>query len=317
MAGMLNTLRFAAQGVRMHPGVRIYGASHALTIGRGSKISGGCVFNLSPSATIRLGERVWAYRGVELHTETRIAIGAGTSLQRAVLINGDVSIGRGCIFAPGVFVSSGKHVYDLKPAWPIRAQEAHLASWPDDPDVAAYVLDRPVRIDDDCWLGAHVVVAPGVRIGRGAIVGANSVVTRDVAPYAIVAGAPARAIKRRLEWKPGETIDATSVAALPYLYSGFDIEEPDGRLSATAAGEASVALAMSEKRTLEIRFIAEAAGAVSAFQRPQSFGGGEQILRWPDCNLQAVFDRAGIVSLDFSFEKPGACARLLRCGFVD
>jgi hypothetical protein len=38
----------------------------------------------------------------------------------------------------------------------------------EDPDVARYVVDRPVRIDEDCWIGVHVAVAPGVRIGRGA-----------------------------------------------------------------------------------------------------------------------------------------------------
>ena len=51
-------------------------------------------------------------------------------------------------------------------------------------------------IEDDVWVGAQSVILKGVTIGRGAIIGAASVVTRDVPPYAIVAGVPARVIRR-------------------------------------------------------------------------------------------------------------------------
>jgi maltose O-acetyltransferase len=56
---------------------------------------------------------------------------------------------------------------------------------------------REVVIEDEVWIGSHVVVLPGTRIGAGAVVGAGSVVTRDVPPAAVVAGAPARVIKTR------------------------------------------------------------------------------------------------------------------------
>ncbi|MGE5141824.1 MAG: acyltransferase [Acidobacteriota bacterium] len=59
----------------------------------------------------------------------------------------------------------------------------------------APVQRAPVVIEADVWLGAGVVVLPGVRIGRGAIVGANSVVTRDVPPLHVVAGQPARTVR--------------------------------------------------------------------------------------------------------------------------
>ena len=52
-------------------------------------------------------------------------------------------------------------------------------------------------IDNDVWIGDGVVIMPGCRIGQGAIIGANSVVTKDVAPYTICAGAPARVVKMR------------------------------------------------------------------------------------------------------------------------
>ena len=68
----------------------------------------------------------------------------------------------------------------------------------------APVKRAPIIIEDDAWLGAGAVVLPGVTIGRGAVVGANSVVTRDVPPLTVVAGQPARAI-RVLTPPPGWT----------------------------------------------------------------------------------------------------------------
>jgi acetyltransferase-like isoleucine patch superfamily enzyme len=64
-----------------------------------------------------------------------------------------------------------------------------------DPGFAAKV--GPVTIGDRVWLGTRALVLPGVRIGDGAVVGAGSVVTRDVAAYTIVAGNPARPIGQR------------------------------------------------------------------------------------------------------------------------
>lgn len=55
---------------------------------------------------------------------------------------------------------------------------------------------RPVVIEDDVWLGAKVSVLPGVTIGRGAIVGTGAVVNKDVAPFSIVAGVPAKLVKQ-------------------------------------------------------------------------------------------------------------------------
>jgi maltose O-acetyltransferase len=80
------------------------------------------------------------------------------------------------------------------------------SSHPNDSRIRAFapVQRAPIVIEADAWLGAGVVVLPGVRIGRGAIVGANSVVTADVAPLHVVAGAPAKTI-RVLSPPPGWT----------------------------------------------------------------------------------------------------------------
>lgn len=66
----------------------------------------------------------------------------------------------------------------------------------------------PVVVEDYAWIASHATVLPGVRIGRGAVVAAGSVVTKDVAPYALVGGVPARFIRERthdLRYRLGRT----------------------------------------------------------------------------------------------------------------
>nr|WP_231134366.1 DapH/DapD/GlmU-related protein [Motilibacter deserti] len=60
-----------------------------------------------------------------------------------------------------------------------------------------FVDDRPVVIEDDVWIGANVVILPGRTISTGSIVGAGSVVTKDVPPRTVVAGNPAVVVKNR------------------------------------------------------------------------------------------------------------------------
>jgi maltose O-acetyltransferase len=72
-----------------------------------------------------------------------------------------------------------------------------LSSHPNESRIRSFapVKRAPIVIEADAWLGAGVVVLPGVRIGRGAIIGANAVVTRDVPPLHVVAGQPAKTVR--------------------------------------------------------------------------------------------------------------------------
>jgi maltose O-acetyltransferase len=73
----------------------------------------------------------------------------------------------------------------------------HRVEDPELPILVQGAIPEDVVIEDDAWIGAQVVILPGVRVGRGAVVGAGSIVTKDVSPGAIVAGNPARLIRFR------------------------------------------------------------------------------------------------------------------------
>ncbi|KKY31317.1 putative nodulation protein l [Diaporthe ampelina] len=55
---------------------------------------------------------------------------------------------------------------------------------------------KPIRVEDDCWIGANAVILPGVTIGRGSTIGAGAIVSRDVPPYSVAVGIPARVVKK-------------------------------------------------------------------------------------------------------------------------
>jgi acetyltransferase-like isoleucine patch superfamily enzyme len=202
----------ALRGVRIHPLARVRGPLSRFELERGAIVSAGCEMRVEGPGTIALGERVWLARDCEIETDARVEIGARTTLQRRCTIYGATRIGADCLFAPDVYVSSGTHAFRQQPHLPIREQERRLAE-------EGASLSRPVWIQDDCWIGVHAVIAPGVTIGRGSIIGANSVVTRDVPPYTIVAGVPARAIGQRLAWTPPSRVDLSIDTDLPYVLS--------------------------------------------------------------------------------------------------
>ena len=117
----------------------------------------------------------------------RIRIGSGTFLNIAVMVAALelVEIGDHCMFANGCFVTDSNHRFD-DPVRPVPWQ--------------GFASRGPTRIEDNVWCGAHVVVTSGVTIGRRSVIGANSVVTSDIPPGSIAAGAPARVL-REIEYE--------------------------------------------------------------------------------------------------------------------
>ena len=117
----------------------------------------------------------------------RIRIGAGTFLNIAVMVAATelVEIGEHCMFANGCFVTDANHRFD-DPDQPITWQ--------------GFTSKGPTRVGDNVWCGANVVITSGVTVGERCVIGANSVVTEDIPPFSIAAGAPARVL-RQIEYE--------------------------------------------------------------------------------------------------------------------
>jgi acetyltransferase-like isoleucine patch superfamily enzyme len=163
-------------------------------------------------ASLEVGDGVYIGPDCELDAAPRIRIGARTSLQSRSQILGEVSFGAGCACAANLYVSSAWHRFADEPHLPIRVQDF----------LARQMIDRrAVTVGDDCWFGINVVLLPGVTVGRGCVVGANSVVRADLPPYSIAVGAPARIVKTRLHFDPPASIDASFDEHVPYFYAGL------------------------------------------------------------------------------------------------
>lgn len=113
-----------------------------------------------------------------------VVIGKYSQLNPFTVIYGGsgVYIGDNVMIAPHCMIAAGDHDFKQTEI-PIR--------------FAGSLTKGPVYIDDNVWIGANCTITDGVKIGREAVVAANSVVTKDIAPYDIVAGVPARIIGNR------------------------------------------------------------------------------------------------------------------------
>lgn len=120
-----------------------------------------------------------------------------------------VEIGRFCSIAAYTRINAANH-----PTW--RATQHHFTyrtvdyglGDSDDAEFFGWRRSHRVVIGHDVWIGHGAVVLPGVTVGTGAVVGAGAVVTRDVPPYVVVAGSPARPIRRRVSESVADRLQA-------------------------------------------------------------------------------------------------------------
>jgi len=170
--GVFWRLAVRLMGGRLGPGARIYGGARIFSTGGGARIEIGPHLRLLRFAvvnTVLPGARVSIGRWVHIGESSMVTAG------QSVEIGDDVVIG------PQTIIVDADHGCEgLQP--PIRVQG---------------LVTRPIRIGEGVWVGGHVNVLKGVTIGRGAIIGAGSTVTRDIPPYAIAVGIPARVIRYR------------------------------------------------------------------------------------------------------------------------
>ena len=114
--------------------------------------------------------------------EIAISIGDGVSIAGLCVLSavGSIRIGHNVSFARNVYIADHTHLYD-DPSSPVLEQGVTAC--------------QPVEIGDGAWLGENVLVLPGVRIGRGAVISANSVVNQDIPDHCVAAGSPARVVR--------------------------------------------------------------------------------------------------------------------------
>ena len=136
-----------------------------------------------------IGQGFHAGRGVQLWAKSTLKIGDNFYIGRYSQIECDTIIGDNVIFANYVALI-GKYDHNYHQiGTPIR-----LASSIAQKNYNWKGLNSKIYIEDDVWLGYGVIVISGVTIGRGAIIAAGSIVTKNVLPYSIVAGNPAKSI---------------------------------------------------------------------------------------------------------------------------
>jgi galactoside O-acetyltransferase len=152
------------KGAKIYGGARILGnAPGAITIGANVRILRNVTISTAPTGKVIIGDRVH--------------IGEGTIIFSHLSIN----IGNDVIIGPQNVVIDSDHRYqDL--SIPMNQQELSF---------------EKVIIEDDVWISSNCVITKGVTICKGAVIGAGAVVTRDIAPYSIAVGVPAKVIKKR------------------------------------------------------------------------------------------------------------------------
>ena len=144
------------------------------------------------------GVRNFFVRGFVRHAGKNISIGRRAKIHKNTSIGDNSGVGFGCEVNNGVTI--GNNVM-MGPDVLIYTQN-HNTSNPDIPMREQGMGERKsVVIEDDVWIGARVCILPGVTVGKGSILGACTVVAKDVPPYSVFVGNPGRVVKNRRENK--------------------------------------------------------------------------------------------------------------------
>lgn len=155
---------------------------------------------------VTLERRVTIERGCYIGARS---IGKCTFIGRNSYVDkGTRSIGRFCSIAMNTLIGLKDHPMDRVSTHPFTYSRKY-GYGPDDAAVKA-AHDRPTVIGNDVWIGANVTILAGVEVGNGAVIGAHSLVTKDVPPYGVVIGSPARVVRMRFD---GATVEALQRSA--------------------------------------------------------------------------------------------------------
>ena len=111
-----------------------------------------------------------------------ISLGDNSGIGVNAFISPYVTIGNDVMMGPECMMYSTNHNFE----------RTDIPMWKQ-----GFSKEQPIVIEDDVWIGGRVIILGGVRVGKGSIIGAGSVVTKDVEPYSIVGGNPAKLIRKR------------------------------------------------------------------------------------------------------------------------
>lgn len=189
-------------GVQIQPGAEFVGAEHIeignkVTIHRDVRIR-----SFGRSSRVAIADCVELDRGVDIkiHHDGEIEIGDRTYIGPYTCLSGNyIKIGKDCLIASHSGIYANNHGFG-DPTLKIREQDSTY---------------KGIVIEDDCWLGSGVKILDGVTIGQGSAIGAGAVVTKDIAPYSVAVGVPAKVISRRNSLSDRSIIeDKTSQTAI-------------------------------------------------------------------------------------------------------
>jgi len=167
-------------------GVRLRYASN-IRLGRGAYLDSNTYLHACPNG-IEIGENTIVMHGAVLHVYNFRGMP-----QSGIKIGRDSLIGEYCVIRGQGGVTIGDRVY-TSPFTQLLSVN-HVFDDPNRPFVEQGITAQGIVIEDDVWLGAGAVITDGVRVGHHSVVAAGAVVTKDVEPYSIMAGVPAKFIK--------------------------------------------------------------------------------------------------------------------------
>jgi acetyltransferase-like isoleucine patch superfamily enzyme len=225
---------------KINTNIKIYNQG-ILFLGKKISIEKGCTFIIKKNSKLEIRDNVFIGKDVEISVEKNIFLGENTSIQSRANIFGDVKILSNCIIGPNFYASSFSHEYLKKPEELISIQDTFSTK------------SKPILINEDCFIGINVFIKPGLIIGRGCVVGANTNVLNNLKPYSVVSGNPAKNIKQRLDFKPKNKIFSNNMRDLPYFYRGFK-KNLDNQLNVIEKNFVLV-LDINNKKTISIEIL--------------------------------------------------------------
>lgn len=138
--------------------------------------------------------RALLLRGYIDECGSNVNIQPRATVARRVVIGDYSGIGYGCVIQGNVII--GCHVM-MGPEVLIYTQNHNFSRVDVPMDKQGFAEEEQVIIEDDVWIGARVIILPGVRIGRGSVIGAGTVVSKNIPEYSVAVGNPARVVKKR------------------------------------------------------------------------------------------------------------------------